>query len=191
MKKLYLYCTRLRIYWVLIPIIFILVTAIIINPNIEGVIKLYPLILVSFVGLVFTIIYLFRMIEISYQEIRYIGRFSSRDSADITEGKTLILLPERRGVIRIKLMAIDTLPELSWMQNGDGKPRVVCMFRGKAYGGNRNLRRILRFFGVDDADFDKIITSTEFSNDYETVDVKTLVNENEQKEIHIKIKVTV
>ncbi len=191
MKRLYLYCTRLRIYWVLIPIITVLAVAIAVNPNIEGVIKLYPLIILSTGGLIFTLIYLFRMIEISYQEIRYIGRFSSRDSAEITEGKTLVLLPERHGVIKIRLMAVDTLPELSWMQNEDGKPRVVCMFRGRTYGGNRNIKRILKFFGVDAADLEKILCDESFLAEYENVDVKTLINETEQKEIHITVKLTV
>lgn len=191
MKKLYLYCTRLRIYWVLIPIIAVLTVAICVNPQIEGYAKLYPLIIICSGGILFTLIYLFRMIEISYQEIRYIGRFSSRDSAEITEGKTIVLLPESHGVIKIRLMAEDTLPELSWMNNNDGKPRIVCMFRGKAYGGKRNIKRILKFFGVTEADIEKYINESEYSKEYENVDVRTFIGDTERKEIHITVKVTV
>lgn len=190
-KKTYLYCTRLRVYWVLIPILAILISSIIINPHITTFAKLYPLIIISSGGLIFTLIFLFRMIEISYQEIRHIGRFSPRDSAEITEGKTLVLLPGKHGVVRLKLMAVDTLPEYSWMKKDDGKPRVVCMFRGKTYGGKRNIRRVLKFFGVTPEDIDKIISEDDFSGKFETVDVKAFTSGEEQKEIHITVKVTV
>ena len=93
MKNTFLFCSRLRVYWCEIPIVGILLLCIKYNDYSEGLYKLYLLMAFSALASIFILIYFFRAIKLSFEEIRYIGLFSSRDSAIITEGKTIILTP--------------------------------------------------------------------------------------------------
>ena len=173
MKKTFLFCTRLYYYWVLLPLIFLLAVCIDSNSDATNLLKLYPLIVLTVLGMVFILIYFFRAIEISYSEIKYLGLFSSRDSAIINEGKTLILTPIGRGRIKVTLFGNDgVLPDFSWAKSTGDSPRDISLFRGKTIGGKRSCRKIMKFFGVDTCDFNDIFKGG-FNKEYDIVSVSS------------------
>lgn len=150
MKKLYLFTTRLAAFWVLFPLSILLVLAIKHTSDTDGLLGLYPLIILTSAAIIFSIIYFFRAIKISYSEIKYIGFFSSKDSAIINEGKKLILEREGGGRVKIILFGNDgVLPELDWMKKSETAPTDIVLFRGHARYGSFTVKRILKFFGAD------------------------------------------
>lgn len=172
MKKIFLFCTKLRVYWVELPLIALLSVCIHYNQFSDGLMKLYPLIITLILGMVFILLYFFRVIKISFDEIRYIGLFTSRDSSVITEGKTLIIKELRRGRLEITLFGNDgVLPELDWLKSTGEAPRDISLFRGVTIGGKRTVRRILTFFGVPKEDTDKLLLSESFSGKYPIADI--------------------
>ena len=154
-------------YWVMLPMAFILALSIIYTPYATGWLKLYPLMLVSAGGIVFMFIFYFRLIRINWTEVKDIGRFSPRDSAVINEGKSLVLVPQRGGRVKVYLYGKDGLPELDWMRDQTTDPSVICMYRGRTQGGKRAVRRVLRYFGASDADVKAILSEVGTERVYE------------------------
>ena len=107
MKKLYTFCSKIAVYWIEIPLAILLTLAIIFNSGATNLLKLYPLIVLCSLAIVFVFIFFFRLIELGWDEIRYVGLFSSRDRAVITEGKRLELTLERGGAIKTYLIGND------------------------------------------------------------------------------------
>ncbi len=177
-------------YWIELPLILLLAIVIHYNSESTNWVKLYPLIILCAAAIIFVFIFLFRIIEISYSDIRYIGRFTSRDSATVKAGRTIALRPEKHGKVRIYLHGIDKRPLLDWAIGSNDEPMEICMFRGKAWGGKKTLRRILTYFGVTAEELNEILSSVSYEKDFENVTVKTVINETEQKEILIRINKT-
>ena len=187
MKPIYFFSTRLRTYWVLAPMVILLNLCIKFNDATDNAIKLYPLIVCSVLAIAFTILYLFRVIELSYSSISYIGPFSSKDSVTITEGKTLVIDMLDRKKIAIKLYGNEGYnPDIKWLQNDDGTIPDICLFRGKTYGDRAPVIRILKYFDVDAHDFDDIFSKDGFEKSYENVTVTSLT-ELEHRQIKIRI----
>ena len=191
MKPMYIFASRLRSFWVLVPITIVLWLSVHFNRAADGLYKLYPLIIFSVIAIIFAIVYLFRAIEISYAEIKYIGRFSSRDSATINEGKTIVidLLPKKK--VSIQLYGNEGYnPEIKWLQNDEGEVEDICLFRGKSYSGRNDAARILLYFGVDANDIDAFLTSDKEPVDYENVTVASLTY-LEHRQIRIQMNTTI
>ena len=172
-----------------LPIIVLFLVALRYNKYSEEVGKFYPLMIFLGLAACFIFIYLFRVISISLEEIRYHGLFSSRDRADINEGKELIItrLPNRR--IKIDLFGNDgTLPEYSWIK--DGKPIDIFLFRGKSLGTKRTVISLLTFFGVDGDDAIESLEKDSFSGDYELSSLESK-KEEDKTVFRLKIKETV
>jgi hypothetical protein len=153
--------------------------------------KLYPLIIFSIGAIIFTFIYYFRFISISYSEIKYIGRFTSRDSATVNEGKTLVveLLEKRR--VGIKLYGNEGYnPDIKWLTNAEGESGDICIFRGKAYGNEGVAEVILGYFGISSEDLNDIFSDDNFKKSYENVTVSVKI-ENGNRQIKIKFDKTV
>lgn len=158
MKGLYISGTRLAVFWTEIPLITLLVLSIIFNKYSDALYKLYPLIVFLSLAVVFCFIYFFKIIKISYDEIRYIGLFSGRDKAMINEGKTVIVKNLRHGKFSIILFGHDGFADFDWLKKDEGEEPVdIALFRGKGYGGKVAIRRILRYFGVDDQSREELI----------------------------------
>ena len=191
MKATYIYASRWRAYWVLVPMSILLMLSISFNNEVDGHLKLYPLIIFSIGAIVFTFVYLFRFISVSYSEIRYIGRFTSRDSATINAGKTLVIDLLDKNKVSIQLWGNEGYnPEIKWLTNEDGEAGDVCLFRGRAYGGEGTAVNLLAYFGISDGDVDKILSEDGFVKTYENVTVKSLT-ELEHRQIRIKFDKTV
>ena len=191
MKPIYIFATRLRAFWVLLPMVAILYLSVMFNNDSKMLMKLYPLIIFSSACIVFTFIFLFRAIEISYSEIRYIGRFSSRDSAEITEGRTLVLELVKGGKIAIRLYGKEGYnPDIKWLEADDSDAADICVFRGKAYLGAIAAKKILSYYGVLDDDIEAFILEDRNPKSYDAVTVSSYT-ENENRHIKIKFDKTV
>lgn len=170
-KRVILSSTRWWAFWVELPLIALLVWIISVNGEADGVLKLYPLMIVNIAAIVFVAVFLLRLVSISYSEIKAIGRFSSRDSAIINEGKRLNLKQRERGVVRIMLIGRDDAPDFDWMTTEDGEAPELPLFRGKVYGGKGAIKSILRYFDIDRADIEAILSGEKFTKEYDTISV--------------------
>ncbi len=192
MKSIYLFCTRILAFWVELPLILIFVVSIIYNKHAEGFPQLYPLIIASGIAIIFFVIYFFRVIQISYAEIRYIGRFTSRDSAMIVEGRTIVLTLERFGRVGITLRGYDGPSELNITPDEDDvDDHEYTLFRGHCFGGKSSIRKILGYFGVSKEDINSFLSGEFHEKEYELVGVSSGMNEEERATVYIKINKTV
>lgn len=190
MKAIYVYASRFRAFWVLLPISLVLTLSVRYNDSTTNLLKLYPLIIFSACAIIFTFIFLFRFVKISYSEIKYIGRFTTRDSATINEGKTLVIEFLEKKRISIRLYGNEGYnPEIKWLTDSDGESGDICLFRSKVY--HLDTIALLDYFGVhDNADIDAILGENNFTKKYDNVTVSTLT-ENEHKKINIRFDKTV
>ncbi len=191
MKKknpMYILSAKLTSFWVLIPMVLVLCYCLYYNGIADGELKLYPLMIVCICSIVFTFVYFVRVISISNAEIRYLGLFSSRDSATVCKDKTLVIELRRRRRVGILLYGNDGYnPDIKWLQPDPGdEVSDLCVFRGKAYGSIRIAERIIRYFGADRADFNAIFEDETFSKEYENVLLSSMI-ENEQRVIKIRM----
>jgi len=191
MKSVFLFCTKLRVYWCELPLFLLLALCIIYNEHSTGLYGLYLLGILCVAAIIFVFIYFFRAIAISFDEIRYIGLFSSRDRAVITEGKTVIIRVLGKRKLRITLFGNDGVnPGFDWMKATQNAPRDICLFRGKTIGGQGAIKRVLKFFGADACDFESILTEKSFSKSYENVTVTASIVDD-AREIKIRMDKTV
>jgi hypothetical protein len=160
------------------------------NSATTQLLKLYPLILFSIGAIIFTFVYLFRFISISYGEVKYIGRFTSRDSVMINEGKTLVIELLDKGRVSLRVYGNEGYnPEIKWL-TAEANDTDICIFRGKAYGGESVAIRILCHFGVEASDITRYLSEDGFSATYENVSVTSLT-EDSHKQIRIHFDKTV
>lgn len=191
MKSVYIFCTKWYVFLTELPLFGLLAASIAYNKHAEGLLKLYPLITALSLGIIFYFLYFFRMISISYDEIRYIGLFSSKDRAVINKDKTVILSFHSLHKIKVRLFGSDgKAPSLDWAQNSDNfTPVDYFLFRGKAVGGFNVATRVLKYFSVPAEDCQAFIKG-DHTAEYENVLV-TSATVNGNKEIRIKITKTV
>ena len=192
MKKKFLFCTKMRVYLIEIPLLILFFITLHYNKYSEEVMKLYPLLIFLGLAMIFILIYFFRAISISFEEIKYHGLYSSRDRADINEGKELIITVCEKRKLKVELFGNDGKPpELAWIKTDeDYVPVDIFLFRGKAVGGKGTLKSILKYFGVSDSDMDLIISEDSFFGDYEYVSLVSEIKE-EKRVVRIKMKETV
>ena len=190
MKSIYLLSTKLWVYLTEIPVLILLWVAISSNHLSNDIFKYYPLIIFLCLAVIFIMVYFFRMISISTDEIRYHGLFSSRDSAFIKENRTLVIKLKPNRNIGLELYGdAGVEPPFDWMKSEDAIHRDICLFRGRANGGAGTARRILRYFGVPEDKLEGIAEEGFYFED-DTVRVDAY-RKNEISEIHLKFKVTV
>ncbi len=165
MKSIHLFATRLRTLWVFIPPILLLIPTIIYNDDADSRLfalmnsnlKLYPLMIVLILTIIFMAIYFFRMVTIRIEEIRMVGPFSSKERVTLKKDCSLILTPLKRGRLRIEVYGICADNETyAWLTEDDFTE--INLFRGVANGSERTVKRILSFFGVEHESIDKALT---------------------------------
>ena len=190
MKSIYFFCTKPWIYLTELPVLFMLWVAMIFNGQSEEIFKFYPLIIALSAAVIFIFVYFFRVISISYDEIRYHGLFSSRDSATIEENKTLVISVKPKFRLGFELYGdIGKEPIFDWMKAENAEHRDICVFRGKAIGGKSSALRTLKFFCVSTDDLNKCLDDGYFYED-NAIRVNT-ERKNEILEIKIKFKTTI
>lgn len=192
MKRTYLLSIRLWVLWIELPVILLLLYAWNMNAEVDGFIKLYPLIIALMALIVFIPIYFFRLVEISYEEIRSVGWFSNRDSALVNEGKTLKMKLLRGGKVKLSLVGHDgEYAGFDWLKpdDDDDGPRDITLYRGVSFGGAGDIKRVLSYFGASKDDFDAILGDGKVAFEYENVSV-TAESDDEGREVSIRVNVT-
>lgn len=191
MRKKYLFCTKMRVYLTELPIIILFAITLHYNKYSEGLTKLYPLLIFLGASMLFILVYFFRLISISFQEVSYHGLYSSRDHAEINKGKELILTYCGKRRIRVELFGNDGKPpELNWIKADETyTPVDIFLFRGKAIGGKGRVKSILKYFGVENADAEAVFLKESFSGEYEYVSLRS-ENKEGKTVIRLKIKET-
>ncbi len=190
MKNIYLFCTKPWVYLTELPIVILLMIAIAFNAKSEETFKFYPLIIFLVLAAIFIIIYFFRMIAINTDEVKYIGLFSSRDSAFITEHKTLYIYIHRFANMHIELFGdASEAPPFEWMKAEDVSHRDICLFRGRAIGGKKTAKRIIRYFALEKDKLESFERDGFFYEDEQII--ITTSQTNEVLTLKIKFKITI
>lgn len=183
-----LFCTKARMFLSEVPVIFMLCLAIFLNDKADSLVKLYPLIVVLSLFAIFIFIYFFRLIIITEEGVRTVGVFSSRDSAILNEGKTLILTKKTHGRLSVAVFGNDgTPPALDWAQNEEHELFDIFLYRERAIGGNGAIRRVLTYFGVSKEEADDALSLDVYEKEFEAFNLSAEKKEDIRE---IKIKFT-
>ena len=170
MRKTFIFGTKLRMYLCELPLIFVLAVAIYFNPGMTNPGKLYPLIFVMAAGIVLMFLYLYRGVSISGERIKSVGLFSSRDSVLVEKNQTLVFTLRPKSMLKIELNSEDDTPAFDWIDRNDPKRiKALNVYRDVAVGGAPKVARVLRDFGVDENDIEKLLMSE--SAEIETADL--------------------
>lgn len=167
MKKVFLFSSRLSVYLTEIPVLALLAIVISVHDTAPSIVKYYPLEIFLGAVAILIAVYFFRAVLISKDEIREIGRFSSRDKATIEEGKTLVftLASKKRLTVELYEQGEDA-PALPWATDVAGE---INLFRARTRGGVKAVRRTLLCFGVSAEEADTVL---------ETLPTKEILYEN-------------
>lgn len=186
-KKVYLFCTNPILFLSEIPPLALLIVSIMYNTG-EGNGDLFQLIFFLIVAMIFIVLFLFRYMTVSFDELRCRGPFSSRDSAIINKDKILILTLRKNKNLRVELYGNDGEPTMFGEINGT---TVIDYFQFKAtaFGGKRSAAKILRFFEVSESDAAKAVSEDGFFVEYKTLCLESTKKEN-GREIRIRFKET-
>lgn len=170
------------------PIIF-LIFAIIYNNKADGLMKLYPLIALLIAIVILIFLFLFRAVVIKYDEVRSIGLFSSREQIIINKDKTLTisLHPKRFMVVEV-FGDGGNFETYSWLKSEENT--TINLFRAKAYGSINTIRKILRYFDVDNETIAALISNDDVEFDLEKIKVSS-ATVHDAKSISIFFKETV
>lgn len=189
MKFLLFLSTRLRVFLTEVPPIILLTFAIIYNGAVDNPFKLYPLMVILCALILFIPIYFLRGVFISYEEVRCVGFFSSKEKAIIKEDRMLVLtlLPKKK--VRIELFSKNDDGEASyaWLENEEAV--YVNIFRARVNGKSGVIKRILRYFEIDEDVITSALENENFSAKLEKVNVASGI-ENESKMVSVYFKET-
>ena len=191
MKKAgYLSSIRLWALWVEIPLVLLLIWILNDNNKVEGILKLYPLLIMTIAAMIFVVVFFARFVKISYAEIRAVGPFSSKDSVIINAGKVIKLVKQPFGKVQLSVIGHDVACGLEWMKPED-RIRDITLFKSVVYGGDLAIKYILSYYGANAADLDELVKREELSKKYDFITVTVGVDENGAKEYTIRIDETI
>lgn len=189
MKSIILLKMRLWVFLVELPLTALLFVCWKMTDKVESLLGLWPLIIALAALIVFLALYFFRLVEISWEEIRDIGMFTRRDSAIINEGKALVIRMMPRGGIKLTLLGpVGEAALYDWTSDEDASSEIG-MYRGNAYGGERAVRKLLTYFGAAEDDLDAILSEDGFRKDYAYATVSA-AQTDEGREIRIDVNET-
>ena len=187
MKKLFLFSTKFGYFLTEIPPIILLIISIKYNNYVDSATKLYPLILAISGVIVFIGLYFWRGVFLSYDQLRCVGLFSSKESSVINKDKTLHISILPKGKIRIELYGEnDDFETYAWLKNDNSE---INLFRAKALGGISTVRKILSYYGAETDDIERAISEDSFSSEYEKINFSSST-ENNTKTFKIYFKET-
>ena len=189
MKGIFIFCTRLWAFLIEIPVIFLLLFAMNFNDEVTTPLKLYPLIVFCFLLIGFIFIYFFRGIYLSFEEVRMMGLFSSRDRALISKDKELLITVRKFGKVKIELFGTNEKPTLEWLRE-DETTSKINLFRENAVGGKGSVKKILKLFEIPAENFGEILGSEEFTTEDAKIKLSA-ATVNEERQISIFFKETI
>ncbi len=189
MKFLLFLSTRLKVFLTEIPPIILLMVSIIYNGALDTPFKLYPLMVTLCALIIFIPIYFLRGVFISYEEVRCVGFFSSKEKAIIKEDRMLAftLLPKRKVRIELFSKNDDGDASYTWLQNEESV--FINVFRARVNGKVGVIKKALRYFEIDEETIASALEKDDFSAELEKVNVMTEI-ENESKKVIIYFKET-
>lgn len=172
MKKIFLFGSHLWLYLTEIPVIFLLCVVISIHDTGPAIVKFYPLEIALGSLAVFIVIFFFRGVIISKDEIRQVGRFTPRYKSMIEEGKTLVFTLFSKNNLTVELYERDdAAPSLPWAGDVAGE---INLFRARTIGNHRAVRRTLILFGLTGEEADALISEPPTKEiSFENVAVRT------------------
>lgn len=180
-------CTKFRVYLCELPLIILLMIAIRQNGNVDTRIKLYPLITLLILGMIFILIYFFRLVRIRYDEIRSIGLFSGRERALIKKDRTLEFTLWPKSKMIVELFGKNEAPSLDWIEPEEYKDVSVNLYRMKTVGNEKTLKNALLYFGIPKDDHDKIFNENSLTLEYDEITLFSRI-EKENRKIALTFK---
>lgn len=187
MKSLYMLSTKLRVCLIELPLLVILSFAIHYNDKSEDLLKFYPLIAVLSLGIIFIIVYFFRGVSLSHEEIRTFGPFAARDSAILKKDKVLVITLRPGRKINLSVWGNDGTPAFDWQTEEEASEGILRQFSAKVIGGKRLTKKILKFFTVSPEALSALVENEGESYENDCVLVTT-ERKNELFEISVKLK---
>ena len=118
-----------------------------------------------------------------------LGVFSSKDSHEINEGKTIKFTFMKKHYIRVELWGIDKMPEFDWVDKNALNNVEITLFRERAVGCAGSVKRVLKHFGVDKNEIDLFFDEQPFEKEHENILVYSSFNDKERS-ISIKFLTT-
>lgn len=169
--------------------VFLLIPAIAYNNRVNSVMRLYPLIFALSALIIFMVIYFFRGIVLSAEEIRCVGLFSSKDKAMIKKDRVLVISIMPRHRVRLEVFGSndDTTENYAWLKQE--APTMINLYRARANGSASVAKRIMKYFEVDEADITAALSSESFSSEYEKISLSSSIYEDARR-IEITFKET-
>jgi len=189
MKFLLFLSTRLRVFLTEVPPIILLIVAINYNHAVDTPFKLYPLMVVLSALIIFIPIYFLRGVLISYEEVRCVGFFSSKEKAIVKEDRTLVLTLLKKRRVRVELFGKNDDGDASYAWLANETPVDINLFRAKVNGGAGVVKRIFRFFEVDDEVTSDALATEKYEKELDKVKITTDV-ENDFKKVILYFKET-
>ena len=189
MKFLFFISTRLKVFLTEIPPIILFWIAIIYNSAVDSPFKLYPLMVILCALIIFIPVYFLRGVFISYEEIRCVGFFSSKERAVIKEERMLVLTPLPKRKVRIELFSKNDDGDASYAWLANEEAVFVNVFRAKVNGKNGVVKKVLRFFETDEDIIAKALEKDDFSAELEKTNISTDI-QNDEKQIILYFKET-
>ena len=178
-------------FWTLLPSSLLLWLAIHFNSETETLFKLYPLQVFLAAFIIFTLVFFFRVISVSNQEIRIHGLFSSKDRALIKKGRSLKITVRKKRRIKFELYSTETKPPFEWMKAVEYLPQEVCLFRASAVGGAGSVKRALKFFATPPEDARRLLSEDGYEVKLKYTTVSSLINDDGLREITVRFDETV
>ncbi len=151
MKGIFLFCTKLKVYLIELPLVIMLGLAIHYNGDSTETFRFYPLIIMLALGILFIAVYFFRGVYITSDEISDVGFFSARESELIKKNSTVMITVRGKGKLNVDVWSHSDEPAFDWMKKDSDVTRDVRIYHSVALGGKKTAAKILSFFGVDEA----------------------------------------
>lgn len=157
MKKVFLFSSRLTVYLTEIPVLALLAFVISVHDTAPSVVKYYPLEIFLGAVAILIVLYFFRAVTITKDEIRALGLFSSRDKVTIEEGKTLVFTLASKKRMTVALYeSSDGTPSLPWAADVASE---INLFRARTRGNQKAVRRALILFGVSKEEAEAVLNT--------------------------------
>ena len=74
--------------------------------------------------------------------------------------------------MRVTLFGNNGLPAFNWAQGDNYTPIDIDLFREKAIGSRSAVKRVLRYFEVDEEDIKELFSSDSFEKEYDAFILK-------------------
>ncbi len=166
MKKTYLLAVNPLHFLTILPLAAIFAVSVIYIDISTSYVGLYPLAIVSGVGILVTLLYFSRIITISFDEVRYFRVFGGKEYSYIKKDSR-IELKEVGALSRINVYCTENTPAIEWLREDTAEPQEIPLLKKDFFSFPRGAAKVLKYFGVPRKDIDSFMSGGElaFEND--------------------------